>query len=175
MTVEDPWVLRSAVIDDCCIRPATPDDVGIVLRMIRELAAFEHALDRVVADERMLSEQLFGERPAAEVVLAERDDEVVAFALFFHNFSTWLGHRGLYLEDLYVTPQARSAGVGRALLRYLARVAIARDCGRIEWWVLDWNEDAIRFYRELGAESQDDWTVFRLSGEQLLELAEDAG
>jgi GNAT superfamily N-acetyltransferase len=156
----------------CCrIRPAAAADVSLILRFIRELAAFERAEDQVMADEQVLMEQLFGATPAAEVVIAERDGVAVGFALFFHNFSTWLGRRGLYLEDLYVTPDARGIGVGRAILSYLACVAVERGCGRIEWWVLDWNAGAIDFYRGIGAEAQEDWTVFRLTGEALARMA----
>jgi GNAT superfamily N-acetyltransferase len=154
------------------IRPATPADVPTMLRFVRELAEYEREPDAVVATEAMLADALFGARPAAEAVVAEGEGEPLGFALFFHNFSTWTGRRGLYLEDLYVTPAARGQGVGRALLRHLAQVAIERDCGRFEWAVLDWNAPALAVYRAVGAEAMDEWTVQRLSGEPLRRLAE---
>jgi GNAT superfamily N-acetyltransferase len=153
------------------IRPAVRGDVGTVLRFVRELAAFEREPDAVVVTEAMLAEALFGDRPAAEALIAQDAGEPVAFALFFHNFSTWTGRRGLYLEDLYVTPAARGQGVGRALLGHLAGLAVARDCARFEWSVLDWNADAIAFYRALGAVGMDGWTVQRLDGGALARLA----
>ena len=152
-------------------RPARADDVATVLRFVRELAAFEREPDAVVATEAMLAGALFGERPAAEAVIAERAGEPVGFALFFHNFSTWQGRRGLYLEDLYVTPAARGAGVGRALLSHLAGLAVTRGCARFEWSVLDWNADAVGFYRALGAIGMEGWTVQRLDGAALARLA----
>ena len=154
------------------VRPAAPADVPVILRFVRELAAFEREPDAVTATEAMLATALFGENPAAEAVLAERDGEAVGFALFFHNFSTWEGRRGLYLEDLYVTPAARGRGAGAALLRHLAALAVARDCARFEWSVLDWNEGAIAFYRAMGAVGQDEWTVQRVSGDALVRLAQ---
>ena len=153
------------------IEPASEADVPLILGFIRELAEYERLLEHVVATEELLREQLFGERPGAEVVIARWRGEPVGFALFFHNFSTFVGRRGLYLEDLYVRPAYRGKGVGRALLAFLARTAVARGCGRLEWWVLDWNEPAIGFYRALGAQPMSDWTVFRLSGEPLAALA----
>ena len=153
------------------IRPAQIADAATVLRFVRELAAFEREPDAVVATEAMLAEALFGERPAAEAVIAERAGEPVGFALFFHNFSTWQGRRGLYLEDLYVTPAARGAGVGRALLSHLAGLAVTRGCARFEWSVLDWNADAVGFYRALGAIGMEGWTVQRLDGAALARLA----
>ena len=153
------------------IRAATPADVATVLRFVRELAAFEREPEAVEATEAMLAEALFGEAPAAEAVVAEQSGEPVGFALFFPNFSTWTGRRGLYLEDLYVTPAARGCGVGRALLRHLAALAIERGCARFEWSVLDWNADAIAFYRALGAVGMEEWTVQRVSGEALARLA----
>ena len=154
------------------IRPAILADVPAILSFVRELAAFEREPDGVEATEPMLAAALFGERPAAEAVIAEADGVVAGFALFFHNFSTWTGRRGLYLEDLYVTPAARGRGVGKALLRHLAQVATTRGCARFEWSVLDWNADAIAFYRSVGAVGMEDWTVQRLSGEALVQLAE---
>jgi GNAT superfamily N-acetyltransferase len=153
------------------IRPAKPADVGTILRFVRDLAAFEREPDAVTATEAMLTAALFGEQPAAEAVIAERAGEPVGFALFFHNFSTWEGRRGLYLEDLYVTPEARGAGVGAALLRHLAGIAVDRGCARFEWSVLDWNADAIAFYRAMGAVGQEEWTVQRVSGDALERLA----
>ena len=153
------------------IRPATPTDVPTILALVRELAAFEREPDAVEATEPMLAQALFGEPPAAEAVVAEEDGATVGFALFFHNFSTWTGRRGLYLEDLYVTPPARGRGVGKMLLRHLAALAVERGCARFEWSVLDWNADAIAFYRSVGAVGMDEWTVQRLSGEALARLA----
>src|SRR2546423_3576245 len=138
------------------IRAATEADVPLILRCIRELAEYERLAHEVVATEDVLRETLFGARPYAEVVIAEDGGEAVGFALFFHNYSTFLGRPGIYLEDLYVRPQARGRGVGRALLAHLARLTVERRCGRLEWWVLDWNEDAIRFYRSLGAQPMDE-------------------
>jgi GNAT superfamily N-acetyltransferase len=154
------------------IRPATEADVPLILRFIRELAEYERLLHEVVATEDALRATLFGPRPAAEVVIAQDDGgEPLGFALFFHNYSTFLAQPGIYLEDLFVRPEARGRGVGRALLAHLAALARGRGCGRLEWWVLDWNESAIRFYRSLGAQAMDDWTVFRLTGEPLRRLA----
>lgn len=153
------------------IRPATPNDVPVILRFVEELAAFEREPDAVKATEPMLAAALFGAHPAAEVVIAESDGVAVGHAIFFHNFSTWEGKRGLYLEDLYVTPSARGRGIGRALLRHLARLAVERDCARFEWSVLDWNEGAIALYRALGARALDDWTIQRLDGDALRRLA----
>ena len=152
------------------IRPAEPADVATILRFVRELAVFEREPDAVLATEPMLHDALFGAHPAAEAVIAE-DGEPLGFALFFHNFSTWQGKRGLYLEDLYVTPSARGRGVGKALLRHLAGLAVERDCARFEWSVLDWNADAIAFYRAMGAVGQDEWTVQRVDGDALRRLA----
>ena len=153
------------------IRPATAADVPTILRFIRELAAYEREPDAVAATEDGLAQALFDERPAAEAVIAEMGDTAIGFALFFHNFSTWTGRRGLYLEDLYVTPEARGAGAGRALLAHLAALALDRGCARFEWSVLDWNEPAIALYRAIGAVPLDDWTVQRLTGEALARLA----
>jgi GNAT superfamily N-acetyltransferase len=156
------------------IESATADDVGDVLSMIRGLAEYERLADQVVATEDGLRESLFGPSPAAEVVFARAGGETVGFALFFHNYSTFLGRRGLYLEDLFVRPEHRGRGYGRALLAHLARLAVARNCGRLEWAVLDWNAPAIAFYRSLGAAPLDDWTVFRVTGDRLRELARHA-
>ncbi|MEZ0496328.1 N-acetyltransferase family protein [Sphingomonas sp. IW22] len=153
------------------IRPATPDDAERLLAFVRELATYEREPDAVEATPAMLADALFGPAPAAEAVIAELDGEPVGFALWFHNFSTWKGRRGLYLEDLYVTPDARGHGVGRALLAHLAGVAVARGCARFEWSVLDWNAPAIGFYRAMGAVAMEEWTVQRLEGDALNRLA----
>jgi GNAT superfamily N-acetyltransferase len=158
---------------DVRIDPATPADVPLVLSFIRELAEYERMADAVENDEELLREVLFGPRPAAEVVIARTGQEPVGFALFFHNYSTFVGRRGLYLEDVYVRPEARGQGIGRQLLSHLARLALERGCRRFEWWVLNWNESAIRFYESLGAVPMDEWTTFRLTGEPLARLARD--
>ena len=152
------------------LRPATPDDVPAIVGLIRELAEFEKLTHLCVVTPELLLPQLFGERPAAEALVAERGGEVVAFALFFTNFSTFLAQPGLYLEDLYVKPEHRGAGIGRALLIRLAALAVERDYGRFEWSVLDWNENAIRFYERMGATVMPDWRVCRLTGDALLQL-----
>jgi GNAT superfamily N-acetyltransferase len=157
------------------IRPATIDDAALITRLIRALAEYERLLHECEATEERVRASLFGERPDAEVVIAEVDGDPAGFALFFHNYSTFLARRGLYLEDLFVVPEHRGRGVGRALLAHLARLAVERDCGRLEWWVLDWNEPALRFYRSLGAEPMSDWTVQRVTGDALRRLAEQAG
>ncbi|MBA3543757.1 MAG: GNAT family N-acetyltransferase [Chthoniobacterales bacterium] len=153
------------------IRLAGPADVPTILSLIRELAEYERAPDEVVATEEQLRENLFGAQPAAEVLLGEEKGEPVSFALFFHNFSTWMGRRGLYLEDLFVRPEVRGKGYGRALLVRLAAIAQERDCGRMEWAVLDWNEPAIQFYRKLGARPNEEWTIFRLTRDGIGNLA----
>jgi GNAT superfamily N-acetyltransferase len=154
------------------IRAAGEEDVPLILHFIRRLAEYERLAHEVVATEEGLREGLFGARPGAEVAIAEWEGKPAGFALFFHNFSTFLGRRGLYLEDLFVEPEHRGRGIGRALLAHLARLAVERGCGRLEWWVLDWNEDAIRFYCSLGAVPMDDWTVYRVTGDALRTLAE---
>jgi GNAT superfamily N-acetyltransferase len=153
------------------LRQAQVADVPQILSLIGELAEYEKLSHEAVADETMLAAQLFGARPAAEVVIAEVDGQPAGFALFFHNFSTFLGQRGLYLEDLFVRPQYRGLGLGRRLMVHLARQATERGCGRFEWSVLDWNEPAIRFYRSLGAVGLEEWTVQRLTGPALDALA----
>jgi GNAT superfamily N-acetyltransferase len=153
------------------IARATERDVPLILQLIRELAEYERAPDAAIATVEILTETLFGERPAAEVLIAYLDDEPAGFALFFHNFSTWLGRRGIYLEDIFVRPPARRNGVGEALFREIAAIAVERGCGRVEWAVLNWNELAISFYRRIGAVAKDDWTTFRLQGEPLAKLA----
>ena len=153
------------------IRPATIDDVPLIRALIGELAEYERLADAAVATDDDLRAQLFGAQPAAEVLIGEVDGEAAGFALFFHNFSTFLGKRGLYLEDLFVRPAFRGSGLGRHLMASLARIAVQRDCGRFEWSVLDWNAPAIGFYRTLGAVGMDEWTVQRLEGEALHALA----
>ena len=155
------------------LRPAAPDDVEAIVGLIRDLAAYERQPEDCFADHRLLHEHLFGARRFCEVILAESGrGEAIGFALFFHNYSTWLTRPGLYLEDLYVRPEARGWGVGRALLTRLARVAVERGCGRMEWSVLTWNEPAIGFYRKLGAVPMDGWKVYRLAGEALSKLGQ---
>lgn len=156
------------------IEPASEDDVPDILRLIRELAEYERLAHEVVASETALRDALFGSRPTGEAVLAWAGDHPVGFALWFQTFSTFLARRGLYLEDLFVVPEWRGRGVGRALLAHLARIAVARGCGRMEWSVLDWNEPAIRFYRSIGATPMDEWTVYRLTGEALADLGRTA-
>lgn len=154
------------------IRTAVEEDVPLILEFIRELGDYEKLLHEVVATEESLRKTLFNDTPYAEVVIGEYDNAPVGFALFFHNYSTFLGRPGLYLEDLYVKPEMRGKGFGGVLLSFLAKLARDRDCGRFEWWVLDWNEPAIRFYESLGAEAMDEWTVFRVSGDRLGKLAD---
>ncbi|HUI59624.1 MAG TPA: GNAT family N-acetyltransferase [Steroidobacteraceae bacterium] len=162
---------ESEVSEAVTIRPATANDVPLVLQFIRDLAQYEHLEHEVVATEHTLRQALFGPRPYAEVVFACLGGGPVGFALFFHNFSTFLGRPGLYLEDLFVRPQARGHGIGRRLLQWLAQTAVERGCGRLEWAVLDWNEPSIGFYRSLGAVCMDEWKIFRLTGAALSRLA----
>jgi GNAT superfamily N-acetyltransferase len=150
---------------------ATEDDIAVLLSLITALADYEKLRDQVVTTEARIRASLFGPAPAAEAVIARVGSEAVGLAVWFHNYSTFLGRRGLYLEDVFVRPEWRGRGIGRALLEYLARVAVDRGCGRMEWSVLDWNEPAIGFYRSIGAEPMDQWTVFRLTGNALLRLA----
>ena len=158
--------------DNFAVRTATVDDVPVILDLIRALATYERAPNKVTATEKGLVEVLFGEKPAAEVLLAFENEAAIGFAVFFHNFSTWLGRPGLYLEDLFVRPEDRGKGYGRALLVHIAKIARNRGCGRMEWAVLDWNEPAIQFYRKLGAKSMDEWTVFRLKRDGIAKLAD---
>ncbi|HEX9807586.1 MAG TPA: GNAT family N-acetyltransferase [Alteraurantiacibacter sp.] len=153
------------------IRDAVPGDLPLIAELISELAEFEKLSHEVRFDEEVLGRKLFGERPYAEVLMGEIDGTAQGFALFFHNFSTFEGRPGIYLEDLYVRPEARGAGLGKAMLRHLAALALERDCARLEWWVLDWNAPAIGFYRSIGALPMDEWTVMRMNGEALAELA----
>src|SRR5256885_2850758 len=158
-------------VTDFKIRPACLEDVPVILQLIHDLATYERAPDEVSATEEQLVEVLFGEKPAAQVLLAFDQESPVGFAVYFYNFSTWLGRPGLYLEDLFVTPEKRGKGYGRALLVELAKIARDRGCGRMEWAVLNWNEPAIKFYRSLGAKPMDEWTVFRLTREGIARLA----
>jgi GNAT superfamily N-acetyltransferase len=155
----------------CQIREAGEADLPLIATLIRELAEYERLTHEVVMTEVGLGQALFGPRPYAEVAIAEVDGQPAGFALFFHSFSTFLGQPGLYLEDLFVRPEQRGAGAGRALLRHLAQLARDRGCGRLEWSVLDWNEPAIGFYKRLGAQPNDGWTVYRLTGQALEDLA----
>ena len=158
---------------DPVIRSATRDDVPAILSLIRGLAEYEKLAHECEADEASLADTLFGDRPGAEVVIAEVEGEAAGFALFFHNYSTFLARPGLYLEDLFVQPRFRGLGLGKRLMAHLARLAVARGCGRFEWSVLDWNAPAIGFYRSLGAVGMDQWTVQRVSGDALRRLAAD--
>lgn len=153
------------------IKNATVNDVPLILSFIKQLAEYERLANEVVATEETLKETLFGKRAYAEVIFGYLNNEPVSFALFFHNYSTFLSRPGIYLEDLFVIPSARGKGIGQKMLSYLAKLAKERNCGRFEWWVLDWNESAIGFYKRLGAKPMDEWTVFRVDGEALTNLA----
>lgn len=157
------------------IRSAQPGDEPVILRLIRELATYEKLEHEVIATESRLTRTLFADDPNAFVLMAEADGAPCGFALYFFNYSTFLGRHGVYLEDLYVTPERRGEGIGKALLARLARIAAEHDCGRLEWWVLDWNAPSIAFYKALGAEAMDDWTVYRLTGDALYRLAAEDG
>ena len=152
------------------IRPATAEDAAQILRFITDLAIYEEAEDEVVATEADIRNSLFGEETTTDAVICELDNQAIGFAVYFFNYSTWLGKKGLYLEDLYVSPEFR--GAGKALLKHLAQIALSKNCGRFEWSVLDWNEPAIRFYQSIGAEPQDEWVAYRLTGQALVDLAE---
>jgi len=158
-------------MSEVMFRFANEQDTPLILQFIRDLAEYEQMADQVVTNEAQLRAEIF-EKRGAEVIFALEDGKEVGFALFFHNFSTFLGRRGLYLEDLFVLPDYRGKGYGKGLLRELARIALARGCGRLEWWCLDWNKPSIDFYRSLGAEPMEEWTVYRLSGETLQRMAE---
>jgi len=162
--------MSEPVKDKLQIRFAVKKDVPLILRFIRELAEYEHMLNLVVATEDILNEWLFV-KEKAEVIIGECDGEPVAYALFFHNFSTFLGRSGLYLEDLYVRPEKRGNGIGKRMLKYLVELTVERNCGRLEWSCLDWNANSISFYLSLGAEVLNDWTTYRLSGDMLSKLA----
>jgi GNAT superfamily N-acetyltransferase len=153
------------------IRPATPDDVPLIITFIHELATYEKLAHEVVASEADMHAALFGEHPVIEAVIASVDDAPAGYALFFPTFSTFLGKPGLYLEDLYVRPAARGVGAGRKLLEHLARITVERGWGRFEWSVLDWNEPSIAFYKKMGATAMDEWTIFRVTGQALERLA----
>ncbi|WP_369934643.1 GNAT family N-acetyltransferase [Xanthomonas tesorieronis] len=153
------------------IRPATADDAALILRLIRDLARYERAEDAVQTDEAGLRASLFGPGATAHALICEADAQPIGYAVYFYNYSTWLGRNGLYLEDLYVAPDHRGSGAGKALLRHLARHAVDAGCGRFEWSVLDWNQPAIDFYEAAGAQAQDEWTVYRLQGEALARFA----
>lgn len=161
-----------AISNDITIAPATQEDVPIILSLVKELAEYERLSHTVTATEELLFCALFGEKPVAEAVVASDGGKPVGFALFFHNFSTFVGKPGIYLEDVYVKPEARGKGVGKALLRHVARIARERDCGRFEWTVLEWNKPAIAFYQQQGASVLEDWRVCRVTGEALTRLAE---
>lgn len=153
------------------IKPATVNDTSLILSFIKELADYEKLLHEVVATEEILKETLFGKHANAEVVIGYFNNEPVSFALYFHNFSTFLGRPGIYLEDLFVKPQVRGKGIGQKMLAYLAHLAKSRNCGRLEWWVLDWNETAVGFYKRIGAKAMDEWTVYRVCDQALDDLA----
>ena len=157
------------------IRPATDEDVPRLLALIQDLAVYEKLTHEVVATEETLRASLFGEAPAAEALLAFADDEPAGFAVYFHTYSTFLARRGMYLHDLYVSPEYRRRGLGTLLLRRVAAIAVERGCGRFEWVALDWNTEAHRFYEDLGAEMLPEWRVFRVLGDSLRQLAEDSG
>ena len=157
------------------IRPAVRDDAALILRFITELAIYERAEHEVKTDVAGIESSLFAEGATAAALICERNGQPIGYAVYFFNYSTWLGRNGLYLEDLYVTPEVCGTGAGKALLRHLARMAVSRGCGRFEWSVLDWNEPAIRFYESLGARPQDEWTTYRLTGTALQALAEQNG
>jgi GNAT superfamily N-acetyltransferase len=159
-------------LTDFRIEPATERDTPVILSLVKALAEYERMAGDVVADEALVRSSFFGSAPSAEAVIARVGVEPVGFAVWFHNHSTFLGRRGLYLEDLFVLPAWRGRGIGRALLVYLAKVAVERDCGRMEWSVLNWNEPAIRFYRSLGAKPMDEWSTFRLTDDDIGRLAE---
>ncbi len=154
------------------IKHASIEDVPLILSFIKELAEYEKLSQEVVATEDLLKKTLFGEKAHAEVIIGYLNQVPVSFALFFHNFSTFLGRPGIYLEDLFVKTEARGKGIGQKMLGYLAHLTVERQCGRLEWWVLDWNETAIRFYKKLGATAMDEWTVYRVTGTALTHLAE---
>ena len=163
--------MASAAPDLLSIRPATESDVALILSFIEKLAEYEKLSHEVVATQAALRKYLFGPRPMAEVLLAHWESQPAGFALYFHNFSTFLARPGIYLEDLFVEPELRGKGIGKALLINLARIAMERGCGRLEWSVLDWNEPSIQFYQRLGAVAKDDWTIYRLTGDALQRLA----
>lgn len=153
------------------IRPANPNDVKTIMRFVIDLAIYEKAEDEVLATEQHFLDTLFSESPVAHVLIAEINDQPIGFAAYFFSFSTWLGKRGIYLEDLYVTPESRGLGAGKALLKELSKIAVAEDCGRVEWSVLNWNEPSIKFYEAMGAQPKEGWTVYRLADKALHSFA----
>ena len=155
------------------IRPANKADAATIMQFIIDLAVYEKELDAVKTNETQIAQQLFCSSPKVFCLIAEIDQTPVGMAIYFYNFSTWLGKHGIYLEDLFVSPNARGKGAGKALLQSLAKIAVAKQCGRVEWSVLDWNEPSIEFYRAMGAQAQDGWTVYRLSGDALTDFAGD--
>ena len=155
------------------IRNATPNDAGLIMQFITELAIYEKAEHEVVATEDDIKLTLFSEDATAHALICTLDGQPAGFAVYFYNYSTWLGKNGIYLEDLYVTPKYRRNSVGKALLKHIAKIAVEKDCGRFEWSVLDWNEPAIQFYKSLGAKPQDEWIIYRLTGEPLQKLADE--
>jgi len=159
-------------IEDFKIRFAKAEDVSLIFEFIKKLAVYEKMLDEVVATEEILKETIF-EQKAAEVIIGEYKNKPVAFSLFFHNFSTFVGRPGLYIEDIFVDPEMRGKGFGKAIFSFLAKLAVDRKCGRMEWSCLDWNEPSINFYKSLGAKAMDEWTVYRLHGEALLNMAKE--
>ena len=158
-------------MSEILIREATIDDSSLILQFVRELAIYEKAEHEVLATEAQIQNSLFGADATAHALICEKGGDALGFAVYFFNYSTWLGKNGLYLEDLYVTPSARGSGVGRALLKQLAQIAVQQDCGRFEWSVLDWNEPAIKFYESVGAKAQDEWVIYRLTGQDLVDFA----
>ena len=154
------------------IRPASAEDSPLILHFITDLAIYEEAEEAVIATESDISDSLFGKDSTTSALICELDGQPVGFAVYFFNYSTWLGKHGLYLEDLYVSPESRGAGAGKALLKHLAQFAVSQNCGRFEWSVLDWNEPAIGFYKSIGAQPQDEWVAYRLTGKALVDLAE---
>jgi GNAT superfamily N-acetyltransferase len=163
--MKNPMNKTAIPVSSFSIRNARPEDTALILEMIRELADFEQLLDQVVADEPTLRRSLFSDPKGPEVLIAEENKRPVGFVLFFHNFSTFLGRKGIYIEDLYVRQECRGKGYGELILKEICRLAKMRNCGRVEWWVLDWNERAINFYKKIGAVPMSEWTVFRLTGE----------
>lgn len=161
----------STKIEGFKLRFAEEKDVALILKFIKDLASYENMLDKVQATEEILMDSIF-KRRMAEVIIGEYEDKPVGFALFFHNFSTFLGQPGIYLEDLFVKPEMRGKGFGKVILSFLAKLALERNCGRLEWWCLDWNEPSIKFYRQMGAVPMDEWTVYRVSGQALSELSD---
>ncbi len=158
-------------VPDLTIREALPEDACLILSFIKGLAEYEKLLHEVLATEETIQKSLFGENKVAEAILGEMDGEPVSFALFFPNYSTFLGQQGIYIEDLFVKPHMRGLGIGKTMFKYIARMAKERGCGRLDWWVLDWNEPAIKFYKSLGSVPMSEWTVYRLTGQALDDLA----